>query len=195
MTRLLSRDEARAFVETLVSVRNAPDACSRPWADKAHMRRNALLYDYVELDDGAVIRFARPRIEQPPPGFEDGGGEGLFASLNLNALDDRGQRSWERERESAERGRAAAPWHIVRPWIELPEPGTACGHIAFEQRGCDRVEDDPSRRRYLSEGELRALHDIHERRRAAFAKRLQSYWSQRAGDVKSKKAIASGKTP
>ena len=68
MTRLLSRAEARAFVETLSSVRDAPETCLLAWSDKAHMRRNALLYDYVELDDGAVIRFARPSIEKRPPG-------------------------------------------------------------------------------------------------------------------------------
>lgn len=194
MTRLLSRAEARAFVETLSSVRDAPETCLLAWSDKAHMRRNALLYDYVELDDGAVIRFARPSIEKRPPGSDGAIEKDLFATMSLDAFDDRGQRSWERERECSESGRPAAPWHIVRPWIELPEPGSAQGFIAFEQRGCARAEDDPDRRRYLSEGELRALHDIHERRRADFEKRLQIYWSRHASDLRAMETIASERT-
>lgn len=144
MTRLLSRAEARAFVETLSSVRNAPETCLSAWLDKAHMRRNALLYDYVELDDGAVIRFARPSIEKLPAGFDGAIEEDLFSTMGLDDFDDQGQRSWERERECFGRGRTAASWHIVRPWIELPKPGSAKGSSLSSSAGAPAPRTTPT---------------------------------------------------
>ena len=191
MTKLLNRNEAASYIETLDAVRNAPEEASAKWATKEGERRYAKRFDYVELDDGAVIRFDKPRImsefwyddETDGPWSSEEGKREHFMSANLRNVYDGGLSRWEKEQAEFERIGCCSGDHVTRPWVELPSPGSADGTLVFRAYGRERVEDDPQRRRYLTDAEIEGLRAVNRKRRESFSKRLASYWKNHSDKV------------
>ena len=189
MTKLLNRNEAASFIETLDWVKDAPDEVSERGMTKDQIRRFAKEFDYVELDDGAVISFHRPRImsvfwyndETDGPWSSEEERHEYFVRENLRLMQDGGFSLWD-ERRSAGCLMSFTEGH---PWVKLPEQGSTDGSLVFFDRfGIpERVEDDPEHRRYLTDAEIEGLRAVNEKRRSSFSKRLASYWKNHSDKV------------
>lgn len=191
MVRMLDRKEAAAFIETLDVVKDAPEQARAKWCSKDGWRRYAKGFDYVELDDGTVVRFAKPHVqsefwyddETDGHWVDEEGKREYFMAANLKSLPDEGLARWDEERAELAATGCCAGDYEERPWVRLPPDGEAEAMFVFWRRAGMSVEDDPVRRRYLTPAELEGLREVHDRRRKSFEKRLAAYWRNHSDKV------------